>query len=360
MPLIGLFASTLGSSILQAGEPVIFRNSNSKIRIPVEELRNETITPNSEGFDKKHSSVEGVMAPWQNPMNSRSSLQQKRRLLKALDQQKNWMLQDPDELLNSKQLSSEADLDDLEYSGTKSRGRWGGGKSAFERYYTKRETTNRFGSRRNSSRNSKYSDSSDRGNDREDKEDERPKDSFATPEYFEARFDSVFDDPKKSAGTKSENQNPGENEAENAAEAQRIEVFTSSFPNLGVSAQQQQPTGQGFEGLLNTTSMNMGTASQLSFSSELEQGSVARTINFGSAAAIGNVEVPGAQSPIMDSFRPTISEGLGAQSALGDTFSGSSFNSGGGASTLGLFDSNPAAQSIRNRPAVFELPKRSF
>ncbi|MDA7511510.1 hypothetical protein N8612_07545 [Verrucomicrobia bacterium] len=151
--LIGFLSCALGEIRIHAGESVIFRNSNSKIRIPTEKIQNETITPNSEGFDKGHSSVEGVMAPWQNPMKSRSSLGQKERLLKALDRQKNWMMQDPEELLSSKELSSEADLDDLEFSRTRSRGRFGG-RTAFERYYTKRETTNRFGSKRNPNRNS--------------------------------------------------------------------------------------------------------------------------------------------------------------------------------------------------------------
>lgn len=356
--LIGFLACSLGEIKLHAGESVIFRNSNSKIRIPTENLRNETITPNSEGFDKKHSSVDGVMAPWQNPMNSRSGLSQKARLLKALDRQRNWMLQDPEELLSSSELSSEADLDDLEFSGTRSRGRFGG-KTAFERYYTKRESTNRFGSRGNSRRNSNYSGASEGENDGDNTDDERPQDSFASPKNFEARFDSMFDDPNKAAGINGTVANSAGNQAGNSAEEKPIEVFKSAFPDLGVRTRQQQATGQDFEGLLSTTSMDMTPASQMGFSTGFEQASVAASINFGepSVANIGN---PGAASPVMDGFRSTISESLGAPAGLSEAFSGSAFDSSGGASPLGLFESNPAAQSIRNRPAVFELPKRSF
>jgi hypothetical protein len=268
------------------------------------------------------------------------------------------MMQDPEELLSSKELSSEADLDDLEFSGTRSRGRLGG-RTAFERYYTKRESTNRFGSRGNSNRNSRYSDASDGENDVDNMDDERPKDSFATPKYFEARFESVFDQPNRAAGIKGTGANSGGNETGNPAQEKPIDVFKSAFPDLGVRPRQQQATSQDFEGLLGATAMDMTPASQMGFSSGFEQASVAASINFGgtTAASIGN---SGASSPVLDGFRSTISDSLGAQSGLSDAFSGSAFGSSGGASTLGLFDSNPAAQSIRNRPAVFELPKRSF
>lgn len=349
--LIGVLLCAFGDTKIHAGESVIFRNSDSKIRIPTKELRNETITPNSEGFDKKHNSVEGVMAPWQNPMKSRSASAQA-RLMKALDRQKNWMLQDPEELLSSKELSSDADLDDLEFSST--RGRFGG-RTAFERYYTKRETTKRFGSQRNSN----YSDASDGGNGMDDMDNERPQDSFASPKYFEARFDSIFDDPNRAAGIKGTDGKGGENETGNPAQEEPIAVFTSAFPDLGVRPRQQQASSQNVEGFLGAAAMDMTPASQMGFSTGFEQASVAASINFGASSG-ANIGISGASSPVLDGFRSTISESLGAQSGLSDAFSGSAFDSSGGASTLGLFDSNPAAQSIRNRPAVFELPERSF
>jgi hypothetical protein len=355
--LIGVLLCAFGDTKIHAGESVIFRNSDSKIRIPTKELRNETITPNSEGFDKKHNSVEGVMAPWQNPMKSRSASAQA-RLMKALDRQKNWMLQDPEELLSSKELSSDADLDDLEFSSTRGRGRFGG-RTAFERYYTKRETTKRFGSGRNSNRNSNYSDASDGGNGMDEMDDERPQDSFASPKYFEARFDSIFDDPNKAAGIKVTGGEGGADETGSLAQEKSIAVFTSAFPDLGVRPRQQQASSQNVEGFQGAAAMDMTPASQMGFSTGFEQASVAASINFGASSG-ANIGISGASSPVLDGFRSTISESLGAQSGLSDAFSGSAFDSSGGASTLGLFDSNPAAQSIRNRPAVFELPERSF
>jgi hypothetical protein len=287
-------------------------------------------------------------------MKSRSSLGQKERLLKALDRQKNWMMQDPEELLSSKELSSEADLDDLEFSRTRSRGRLGG-RTAFERYYTKRESTRRFGSKGNPNRKSNYADASDGENEMDN---ERPRDSFATPKYFEARFESVFDDPS-GAAIKVTGANAGGNETGNSAQEKSIDVFKSAFPDLGNRPRQQQARSQDVEGFLGATAMDMAPASQMGFSLGFEQASVAASINFG-GASVANIGNSGAASPVLDGFRSTISESLGAQSGLSDAFSGSAFDSSGGASTLGLFDSNPAAQSIRNRPAVFELPERSF
>ena len=60
-------------SELQSQLQDIMTEKEIHVRIPKEELKNNTITPNSEGFNRDHSSVEGVFAPWQNPMNSRSS-----------------------------------------------------------------------------------------------------------------------------------------------------------------------------------------------------------------------------------------------------------------------------------------------
>ena len=200
------FTAVLGISFLSslvagvAGERVLFSNSNSKIRLPKEELKNVPVNPDASVFDKSHSSVDGVMATWQNPMNSQSRLNSKRRLLKALDKQKNWMLQDPEDLLSSGDLSSDIDLNEFEFSSNRSRGFQSTEKTAFASYYDKRERRSRTGSQRNRKSDTNYSDGKNLDGEMEDDQEKRPQDSFATPKYYQGRLTNIFDEPAKVTG----------------------------------------------------------------------------------------------------------------------------------------------------------------
>ncbi len=342
-----------------AGERVIFSNSNSKIRIPKEELKNNTITPNSEGFNRDHSSVEGVFAPWQNPMNGKSSVKQKERLLKALDRQKNWMLQDPDDILGSKDLSSsEVDFEDTEFSTRESR--FGSrSKNSFSRFYNRRGNENRYG-KRDDQRRRDYSNRTEGGEDMEKDADERPKDSFATDKYFSAKVNNIFDAPEQ----------PGEGpegRAQSAAPDERMELptaeaslsgFVDPFTELGIrpqQAQNQAPASE-FEKLLNTTVMDMTAGSQTGVAAGVSPAGVAGRIDFSTTGPAN----PAVQPAILDGFRQTISGGLGAPSALDGAFTGSAFESAVGGGRSSVFDNARTGPSVTDRPAIFELPTRSF
>ncbi len=353
--LIACSMIVMGHLWLQAGERVIFSNSNnSKIRIPKKELQDDTVTPNTEGFNRDHSSVDGVFAHWQNPMNSRSGVKQKERLLKALDRQKNWMLQDPEDLLSSNDFSSsEGDFDDVDFSSRESR--YGtGSKNSFSRYYNRRENKNRFGTRRNQRRGSDYGDRSEDREDLEDEKSERPSDSFVTANYFSAKVDNIFDAPEEANEVADVQEKVVEEMIELPSAQASLSGIVDPFTELGIRPEQQQAqaTASEFEKLLNTTVMDMTAGSQTG----MEAGGIAAQMDIGGAGQ-GN---PAAQAAILDGFRQTISSGLGTPSALEGALTGSAFESAVGAGRSSIFDGAPAQPTVMDRPAIFSLPTRSF
>lgn len=359
--LLILFALIVGVQFAaQAGERVIFSNSNSKIRIPKEELQNNTVTPNSEGFNRDHSSVEGVFAPWQNPMNSRSSLKQKQKLLKALDRQKNWMLQDPEDLMGSNDLSSsEVDFEDSELS---SRGnRYGtGSKNSFSRYYDRRGDENRNG-KRNNQRRRDFMNRTERGGEVEDEEDERPRDSFVTAKYFSAKVNNIFDAPEQPGeSTKAQTQAATGDLVELPRAEASLSGIVDPFTELGIRSQQGQTQNQTqtseFEKLLNTTVMDLTTGTQTGAAAGVETAGITGRMDFSTAGQAN----PAMQPAILDGFRQTISGGLGTPSALEGAFTGSAFDSAAGGVRSSVFDNSSSRPSVTDRPAIFDLPTRSF
>ena len=357
-----LVGFALGLINLGAGERVIFSNSNSKISVPKEGLKNTSINPTAQGFKKEHSSVDAVFAPWQNPMNSASSLKRRQQLLKALDRQKNWMLQDPEELLESTDLSAEADLD--EFDAPSWRGRYQrSGRSTFERYYTKREEVTRVGRDRYDRTGSGFSDGErEPGDGFEETEDEdRQDDPFAKPKDFETQFESIFDQqPEFETATSVSSESIQEQVDFSRVEGQ-VDGVPSTFGDASPFpvASQGQATPQvraEFESLLNTAFSTTQTETAPGGVSNFAASSPGVEFGFNAAGATG-VNAGGLQSPVLNSFRSTLSEGLGTGSVLGEV-SGAAGAAGGGGSAL--FNANPVTQSTMNRPAIFELPKRSF
>ena len=352
----------LGGINLGAGERVIFSNSNSKISVPKEELKNTPINPTAQGFKKEHSSVDAVFAPWQNPMNSASGLKRKQQLLKALDRQKNWMLQDPEELLESTDLSAEADLDELENPSWRGRHQ-SSGRSTFERYYTKREDVKRLGRDQYDRTDSRFSDGDGELGDgtAETEDEDRQDDPFAKPKDFETQFESIFDQQPEfetvpSVSAESMQERVGFSQVEG-----QVDGVPSTFGAAGSSpvSSQGQATPQvraEFESLLNTAFSTTQAETAPGGLSDLAASSPGVGFDFNAAGATG-VNAGGLQSPVLNNFRSTLSEGLGTRSVMGEVSGGTGAARGGGA---GLFNANPVTQSIMNRPAIFELPKRSF
>ncbi|MCS1409099.1 MAG: hypothetical protein M2R45_02278 [Verrucomicrobia subdivision 3 bacterium] len=355
-----LLALALGPAAarIQAGERVIFSNPNSKIRIPQEELDARIIAPDFERFDKKSSSVEGVMAPWQNPLNPSPNLRQRENFLKALDRQKNWMLQDPDELLNSKNFSSEIDFDEIDF--TSSRQRYGRAeRSTFEKYYAKRETQTRPRTRESRSQQG-YDFAQDNAADEKSTNDkkDRNRDAFATPEHFEVRFDSVFDQPLTNVTSPKAKTGAAEDLIEQTTIESRVEGFTDDFTDLGIRTQTPEATSQEFEKLLNTM-VDLTDGAHPSVSAGIGLPSIAGSLSNGSRPNINPVNT-GIQSGMMEGLRATIGSGMRTSSAIKSTISSSVFGNSGIDRSSGVSDGDPATPSVFNRPAVFQLPERSF
>lgn len=291
------------------------------------------------------------MAPWQNPMNAKSSVRQRQRILKALDKQKNWMLQDPDELLGSTKLSSDTDFDDIEFRDSNSRYRVGQ-RSAFERYYGKREVKSRFSNNRNFQQNSRFRtgenefDEMDTGGEKEE-----VKDTFATTKHFETRFDSVFVESSDTSETGASNTESFSTDVSIPGNQAQLVGFTDPLVDLGIRAAQPSAPRSEFENLLNTTVMDMTSGNLGSATTGFDPG--------GSAIEGFGAGNPAVRSAMMESLQPGLGSSFSETAGFGSAFSGSAI---GGSSSVGsgLFDNARPASAIQSRPAIFSVPERSF
>ncbi|MDC0268059.1 hypothetical protein OAK97_02000 [bacterium] len=92
----------------RAGERVIFEQE-SKSSLPTIDLDATKLENLGRFGNKKSSSVDAVIAPWQNPLNgAQMSAKQRRALLEALDKKNNWAFQ------SSEDRAGSSDLDGLE------------------------------------------------------------------------------------------------------------------------------------------------------------------------------------------------------------------------------------------------------
>ena len=352
---VAVISTILPGTATHAGERAIFSNSSSspsKINVPREEFRPENINPNAEGFDKEKSSVEGVMAPWQNPMNSRSSLKQRKMLLRALDRQKNWALQDPNEILESTDLTSEANLDDVELSD--SSGFATRELSSFERYYARRETRQQYDFGDGSYDGSDDDLSTEQTDQFSDLKKDGPKDTFDTKDYYSSKFSSVFDQPNLTGAASRTNPDSTSDFVTGEQLTGNIEGFTDAFTDLGIQASTpslEQTRSQEFDQILNTSIADLMANPAGNAGSGATGTGIAGMTSFGA----------GNRSPVADGFRQTMSEGLNQSSVL-DSFSTPAMGGSQSTATSGGFfnDRRAATESIQNRPAVFQLPKRSF
>ena len=126
---------------LVAGEKVIFEDEVGEIELPSAILKRERLNNTIQYPDpKKKSSVDGVLGVYIfNTPNA--SPKAKRNLLEALEKQKNWMLQTPDEFLESADLAKtiELDVDNLDSESLDLDKRSKRTKSSAERFFLRNE-----------------------------------------------------------------------------------------------------------------------------------------------------------------------------------------------------------------------------
>lgn len=345
------------------GEPLIFRDSNDKNSAPKEKFDLNAIRPNSPSFDKKSSSVEGVMAPWQHPTakpGQKLNSQQRKRLFNELNRKKNWGQQASDELLDSGSSSANEDKRD---AGETQPSYKDAEESSLEKYYA-----NRNSKKQPDWKNSRFEDFNNAGDNPDNQssaEEEQLSliDSFATAEDFEMRINSIFDQPRPNEGIQNETLF---NSADNFLELNEFQTptETSEFNsglfsnNLELDAQTgaSQPSPS-FNPLLNpSTALNGGIAGRQLIhrngrnlqNSSIAAPSAANLFNNGIFSA-PTAELPAAaNNPALPSSSTIEAPG----SLLGN----SSLVQPSGLELL----NQPAAPNILKQPAIFQLPKRSF
>lgn len=187
--IIGLL-SALGITFASAGEPIIFDNS-SKLILPKEELDPDKLGNNGKFGGGKKSSVEAVVAPWQNPFNS-GKLDNKRRkaLLEALDKKNNWAFQSTEEYLGSTDLEG-LDSDDGSYITTDLDSK--SSRQLAERvfYGNRRKTESKSERTKRQFKDRKENLTADNDNELTGAE-LLAADGVATPGYYQHQFDSLF------------------------------------------------------------------------------------------------------------------------------------------------------------------------
>ena len=123
LTLLAICLSFHFASRVEAGEPLILEG-NTSLNLPKNKLNPDALGNALAPGKRKNSSVDAVVAPWQNPLSG--DAKRRKAMLEALDKKNNWAFQSGEELLglsalNSESLDSEALLDgDSEGSSSRS------------------------------------------------------------------------------------------------------------------------------------------------------------------------------------------------------------------------------------------------
>ncbi len=349
-----LFAAA--SERVPAGEPVIFRDANSKSRIPREKLDLNVLRPHTPGFNKGSSSVEGVLAPWEGPIQPkhRFSPQQRRRLLDALDRKKNWGMQDLDAPADLNASPFDIELEKIENGGELRR--FGHPQDTiFEQYYAEHNSAERRDSKDLRFRRD-YSSIQDALTDEESagEKEENFFGALATAKDFEMQIDSIFNQPGWMEDRRAERLSESAGNFLKSVVAQELsEESDDAFGTFEARADTvTQTTLQAFEPLSNTLAPTAGAANQQPTGLAVwEHPGVAAQPN------ISRFRVSELQSGMTEGTLPAINPAIPPRSAI------EPIGTAIGQSAIGRFgvSGNPsAAPSVRNQPAIFKLPKRSF
>ncbi|GEM_PF-621653 len=369
---LGLLSAVVLS--VSAGEPIIFDHS-AKTTTPKFEFGPEKKLEDGTQFpDRKGSSVEAVVAPWQNPMNSgKLDAKQRKALMEALDKKQNWAFQSGEEFLGTAELDNIDGLDAEEESFLTSGNE---AKSAslklaervFYRDKNKKESLNK---RERTKREKRFKD------DKENLSTENKKNmtgeellaqsgGVATPSFYQQQFDSLFqsgqgmkkDASKEALGTISQRDVTA---ASMLGMGDLVpDQYKQNNPSTGRSQSFQNLMDSNFTGLSTKNSENtLGSLSQSGLGGA-ETSGLLGNLSGASGNLVPGRELSGGLSP------SAMSSGLNSLStsrSLGSTPLDLG-NSGFAPSGLGGAGFSPitrpsAAPSVQ-RPIFFEIPRRSF
>ena len=356
-----LFA-VLAAPHASAGERIIFDSKTEHI-LPKEDLDPDKMGDSGKFGNQKNSSVEAVVAPWQNPFNS-GKLDNKRRkaLMEALDKKNNWAFQSTDEYLGTTNLdgldSDEEGFLTTDLDSKSSR------QLAESVFYSNRRKTNAKPDRAKD----RFSDNKDdflADNDGKLTGAELlAEDGVATPSYYQHQFDSLF---------KSDQTLRGDRGPDALTKMNAREVAAANMVGMGDLVPEQfnrnNPSSarlQNFQDILTrpgggaSSENGLGSLSNCALNGSTKPGglmsgwdSSSTSLNAGSnlSSAFSSADV----NSTLDSLNATRSLNSGPLN-----FGNSGFAPSGLGGNGFQLNTTPAAARPQQRPIFFSIPKITF
>lgn len=369
---LGLLSAFVLSA--NAGEPIIFDHT-AKSNVPKFQLeRDKKLDDGTKFPDRKGSSVEAVVAPWQNPMNSgKLDAKQRKKLLEALDKKQNWAFQSGEEYLGTADLNSldELDVDEDSFLSSDMDSKSSSLKLAERVYYgnkNKKESRNKLERTKRQKRYKEEKENLEAENKKNMTGEELLAQSggVATPSFYQQQFDKQFqssqmmrkDQSKEALGTMSQH---------DVTAASMLGMgnlvpdhYKQSNPSTGRSQSFQNLINSDFTGVTGNASESSFATSSASGLGGTESGGLLNNLSGATRSPTSSSEL---RTPFTTSNLNSSLQSLGSSRTLGGT--PLDLGSGGfappslGGGTFSPITRPSAAPSVQ-RPIFFEIPRRSF
>lgn len=369
---LGLLSAVVLS--VSAGEPIIFDHSAKSTTPKFEFEPQKKLEDSTQLPDRKGSSVEAVVAPWQNPMNSgKLDAKQRKALMDALDKKQNWAFQSGEEYLGTDDLNNidslEAEEEAFLTSGNDSKS--SSLKLAERVFYGDKNKKESLNKRERTKQEKRFKDdkenlATDNKKNMTGEEWLAQSGGVATPSFYQQQFDSLFqsgqgmkkDSSKESLGTMSQRDVTA---ASMLGMGNLVpDQYKQNNPSAGRSQSFQNLMNSNFTGLSTKSSENtLGSFSQNGLGGMETSGLLG---NF--SAAGGNLaptrELSGGLSPgAMSSGLNSLSSSRSLGSTPLDLGNSGFAPSGLGGAGFSPITRPSAAPSVQ-RPIFFEIPRRAF
>lgn len=366
---VGLLSAVVLS--VSAGEPIIFDQS-ARSKAPKFEFGPEKKLDDGTQFpDRKGSSVEAVVAPWQNPMNSgKLDAKQRKALMEALDKKQNWAFQSGEEYLGTADLDN-LDTDEDSFLSSDNESKSASLKLAERVFYRDKNKKESLKRRERTQRENRFKDdddnlSTDNKKNMTGEELLAQSGGVATPSFYQQQFDSLFqsgqefnkDSSKKSFGAMSQRDVTA---ASMLGMGNLVpDQYKQSNPSTGRSQSFQNLMDSSFTGLNSQSSEStLGSFSQNGLGGMQTGGTLGNLTGASGNIIPGRELTGGFSSGSLNSSLNSLnsSRTLGGTSLdLGNSGFAPSGLGGAGYSPI----SRPSAAPSVQRPIFFEIPRRSF
>jgi hypothetical protein len=351
-----------------AGEPIIFDHS-ARTQTPKFEFGAEKKLDDRTQFpDRKGSSVEAVVAPWQNPMNSgKLDAKQRKALMEALDKKQNWAFQSGEDYLGTADLDG-VDTDEDSFLSSDLESKSASLKLAERVFYGNKNKKESLNKRERTKRKNRFKDdkdnlSTDNKKNMTGEELLAQNGGVATPSFYQQQFDNLF---QSGQGL---NKNASKDSLDTMSQR---EVTAASMLGMGnlVPDQYKQSNpsagrSQSFQNLMDSNFTGLSAGNSGNTLGGLSQNGLGGAETSGLlgdlSGANGNMMNPGRElsgSSLNSSLNSLNSPRTlgGTPLDLGNSGFAPSGLGGGGFSPM----SQPSAAPSVQRPIFFEIPRRSF